>query len=181
MKQSFIMLACLLCLIEAVNGQSSDVLVLKRKDGRRVSSLQQGGIVSLRERSGARYSGRIVRIERDTVRIEIYDIRSVSTPMGGIFFDTIARQPITLDYRNIEAISKPAQGFRYLRNGTLLRWSGIAFGSLHLLNAAIYKEPVIWGQLAVAGTVAGTGFLLRRLYRDEYVVGRRYTWQYIDL
>jgi hypothetical protein len=181
MKQSFLMLASILCLMESANSQSSDVLVLKRKDGRRVASLMQGGIASLRERTGARYSGRILRIEKDTIRMEIYDIRTIGTPMGGVLFDTISRQPVKIDYRDIEAISKPTQSFRFVRNGFLMKWSGIAFASLHLLNAAIYKEPVIWDQLAVAGTVTATGILLGRLYRDEYIIGRRYAWQYIDL
>jgi hypothetical protein len=181
MKQSILMLACLICLMESANSQSSDVLVLKRKDGRRVASLMQGGVVSLRERSGARYSGRIVRIDKDTIRMEIYDIRSMSTPMGGVWFDTISRQPVTLDYRDIQAIVKPPQSFRFVRNGQLMKWSGIVFGSLHLLNAAIYKEPVIWDQLALAGSVLATGVLLGRLYKDEFIIGRRYAWQYIDL
>lgn len=181
MKQSLIMLVGLLCLLETANSQSSDVLVLKRKDGRRVASLMQGHTVSLRERSGAQYTGRIVRIEKDTIRMEIYDVRTMGTSIGGVIFDTISRQPVIVDYRNVEAISKPPQSFRFIRNGFLMKWSGIAFTSLHLLNAAIYKEPVIWDQLAVAGTVTLTGFLLGRFYRDEYLIGRRYVWQYVDL
>lgn len=164
-----------------VCGQSSDVLVLKRKDGRRMASFMQGGSISFLENSGARYSGKILRIELDTIFFEIYDIRRVATSMGGILFDTVSRFPVKVDHRNILSVVKPPRSFGYVRNGSLIKWSGIGYGILHLLNAAISKEPIVGMQLAAAGVATGAGFLMGRLYKDSYELGRRFNWQYLDL
>jgi hypothetical protein len=166
---------------ETVSGQSSDVLVLKRRDGRRMASYMQGSGISFLERSGARFSGRIVRIDQDTIRFEIYDIRRMTTMTGGVLFDTVARMPVRVDYRDIVSVVKPSRSFGFISNGRLLKWSGIGFGTLHLLNAAISKEPVLFPQIAAAGAVTTTGYLLGFLYKDSYVLGRKYQWQYLDL
>lgn len=181
MRSIIALLLLCLCLMETVHGQSSDVLVLKRKDGRRVASYMQGTDISFMERSGARYSGRIVRIDQDTIRLEIYDIRRIVTTMGGVLFDTVARMPVWVDYRDIVSVVKPPRSFMFIRNGSLMKWSGIGFGTLHLLNAAISKEPVLVVQMAAAGVVTATGYLLGFLYKDSYVPGRKYQWQYLDL
>lgn len=146
-----------------------------------MASFMQGGSISFLEKSGARYSGKILRIEQDTIFFEIYDIRRVATSMGGILFDTVSRFPVRVDHRDILSVVKPPRSFGYVRNGRLLKWSGIGYGILHLLNAAISKEPIIGVQLAAAGVATGTGFLLGRMYNDSFVLGRRYSWQYLDL
>lgn len=170
-----------ICRMETTSGQSSDVLVLKRRDGRRISSYMQGGQISFEEKSGARHSGTILRIDRDTIYLELYDIRRLTTSLGGIAFDTVSRFPLRVDHRDIISIVKPPRGFGYVRNGSLIKWSGIGYGILHLLNAAISKEPVVGIQMAAAGAVTGVGFLIGRRYKDSFVLGRRYNWQYLDL
>lgn len=141
----------------------------------------QGGQIAFLEKSGAGYSGKILRIDRDTILIEMYDIRRIANSLGGIYFDTISRFQALVDHRNIISVQKPPQSFGYIRNGSLIKWSGIGYGVLHLLNAAISKEPVVGSQLGAAVLATGVGFLLGRLYRDSYVLGRRYQWQYLDL
>ena len=167
--------------METVSGQSSDVLLLKRRDGKRMGRFMAGGQISFEERSGARYSGKIVRIDQDTIYFEIYDIRRLTTSMGGILFDTVSRFPVKVDHRDILSVVKPPQSFGYVRNGSLIKWSGIGYGILHLMNAAISKEPVIGVQLAAAGAATGVGFLIGSRYKDSFVLGRRYSWQYLDL
>jgi hypothetical protein len=167
--------------LETVSGQSSDVLILKRKDGKRMIRFMQGGKISFLEKSGARYDGKIIRIENDTILIELYDIRRLTTSMGGIVFDTVSRLPVKVDHRDILSVVKPPQSFGYVRNGSLIKWSGIGYGVLHLLNAAISKEPLVATQMAAAGTATAVGYVLGRLYKDSFILGRRYSWQYLDL
>ena len=181
MKPIIAIIFLLICLMETVVGQSSDVLVLKRRDGKRIIRYMQGGQISFVEKTGAHYSGNILRIDRDTILMEMYDIRRVSTSMGGILFDTVSRFPVKVDHRDITSVIKPPQSFGFVRNGSLLKWSGIGYSVLHLLNAAISKEPVVGVQLATAAVATGVGYLMGRLYKDSYVLGRRYSWQYLDL
>jgi hypothetical protein len=35
--------------------------------------------------------------------------------------------------------------------------------------------------MAAAGVATGAGYLMGRLYKDSFVLGRRYSWQYLDL
>ncbi len=141
----------------------------------------QGGQIAFLEKSGARYSGKILRIDRDTILMEMYDIRRMSTSTGGLIFDTVSRFQIKVDHRDSVSVVKPPQSFAYIRNGSLIKWSGIGYGVLHLLNAAISKEPVVGSQLAAAVLATGVGFLLGKIYNDSFVLGRRYNWQYLDL
>jgi hypothetical protein len=165
----------------SLSGQSSDILVLKRKDGKRMISFMQGGQISFLEKSGASYAGKILRIDRDTILMEMYDIRRQATSLGGVIFDTVSRFQALVDHRDIISVVKQPQSFRYIRNGSLIKWSGIGYGVLHLLNAAILKEPVVVGQLGAAAVATGVGFMMGRLYSGSYVLGRRYKWQYLDL
>lgn len=161
--------------------QSSDLIVLKRRDGRRIQTFMPGTSISVDEFSGAVHSGRIRRIDRDTIQLEVFDVRRLSTSMGGVIFDTVSRQLLFIHYKDIASVLKPVRGFGYLRNGSLIRWSAIAYSLLHVANAVLSKEPVIPLQLGTAGAALGAGILLGRLYRDSYTIGRRYRWNYIDM
>jgi hypothetical protein len=180
MKPGVIIFICLF-ITESLSSQSSDVLVLKRRDGKRMSSFMQGGQISFLEKSGASYSGKILRIDRDTILMEMYDIRRQATSMGGLIFDTVSRFQVLVDHRDIISVVKKPQSFSYIRNGSLIKWTGIGYGVLHLLNAAISKEPVIVVQIGAAALTTGVGFMMGRMYSSSYVLGRRYKWQYLDL
>ena len=57
---------------------------------------------------------------------------------------------------------------------------GAGYAVLHVLNAAYLGQPVLWPNMAVAGGVAATGYLMNKLRSNRYMIGKKYKLIYIN-
>ena len=59
--------------------------------------------------------------------------------------------------------------------------AGISYAILHVVNAPILDQPILPGQLAIAGGITATGIVLNRIHKNTVRLGKKYHLQYISL
>ena len=161
--------------------QGSDLLLLKKGKGKTLQTFFAGSSIHFIDISNREESGVIKKIENDTLFIKYYDIRQRYTMWGTTVMDTVTAALDKYHYNEIKAIYKPGKSFEFIRNGTLFMLGGAAYAILHLANAAIQKQPVDGKTMAIAGSVAATGFMMRLLRKYTYPIGTKYQLSYIGL
>ncbi len=175
-----ILLTCILLFNKLLFSQS-DFIVIKKKNGRTVKSLYSGIYIRFFTPSGNEISGMIRKIEKDTIYLTYYDIRMLPNQWGTRVQDTVAAYFSRYHYNEIYAVPKDRQSFEFVRDGTIFMLGGVAYAALHLFNAAYLKDKVDGKTMAIAGTVAATGFVMKKLRRKMFVVGRKYKLQYMKV
>lgn len=166
-----------------VKGQQSpsDMILLKDRHGRTVKTLFSGLPIYFIDVAGRDVSGVIRKIARDSVFIQYYDIRKAYTQWGTSVMDTVTTFLIPVYYKEIKVIPKEHQHFEFVRDGTLFIIAGTGYAALHLINTAIQGGSVNGTSLAIAGGVAVTGLVMRKLRKKSYIVGKKYTLQYVNM
>ena len=164
-----------------VLSQGTDILVLKKRNGRTMKTFVRGSFIQFRDISGRTESGTLVRIANDSIYLRNYDIRSSYTMWGTMVLDTVSASLTRYHYRELAYIAKPAKSFEFVRNGTLFMLGGTSYAVLHLVNGAIKKEPIDMQTVAFSGAVAATGFLMMKLRKYYYPVGDKYRLNYINM
>lgn len=177
------MLVCLysMLFIYEVKGQASlDMVVLRNNQNRTVKSFFSGIPISFSDKTGQQYSGTIKKVASDSIFIQQYDIRRAATMWGTQVQDTVSSFLLKFHTNEIVWIAKPRSSLELFRNGTLLMLGGAGYSILHLINAAYLKEPVLWSNLAISGVAIAGGYLLRKLRRNRYTIGKKYKLVYIN-
>lgn len=177
----WLLAAMLISLTNGSSAQGSDILVLKKGNGRTLHSYFKGTNIHFIDVSGHENAGIIRKIDKDSVFIQYQDIRMRYTMWGTSVADTISTFFHAYHYNEIAAIMKPARSFGFIRNGSLFILAGTGYSLLHVVNAAIKKEQIDPATLAVAGTIALGGLLLQKLQNNSYRIGRRFELKYIDM
>jgi hypothetical protein len=174
--------AAILLFITPVSfAQGSDILLLKKRNGKTQEKYLRGATIQFTDNTGRTTEGTIGKIDKDSIFILTHDIRQRYTQWGTAASDTISAFLNPYHFREITTIRKPVKGFGFIRNGTLFIIGGTAYGLLHLVNAAILKEKVDGKTMALAGGVALSGWLIKKLHRYHYRIGSNYHLTYIDL
>jgi hypothetical protein len=175
---------CLLVFILCVYGsgytQGSDLLLLKNKT-KTLQTFFAGSFIHFSDINGREESGVIKKIERDTLFIIHHDIRRGYNMWGTSVADTVAAFLNRYHYNEIQALYKPPKSFEFIRNGTLFMIAGTGYAVLHLANSAIQSEPVDGKTLAIAGGVAAVGFIMNKLRKYEYTIGKNYQLVYVGM
>jgi hypothetical protein len=163
------------------SAQQSDILLLKKKNGRTVKSFFGGSFIYFIDQSGREMSGVIKKIERDTLFIQYFDVRRAYTRWGTTVADTITAYLFRYHYNEIRAIPKSLSAFEFVRDGTIFMIGGVGYAALHLINSAIQEEEVVGKTVAIAGGVAVAGFIMKKLRKKKYVMGKKYSLQYVNM
>ena len=71
--------------------------------------------------------------------------------------------------------------FSLFRLAFAIMIAGISYAILHVVNAPILNQPIIPGQLAVAGGITASGIVLNRIHKNTVRLGRKHYLQYIPL
>ncbi len=176
---------CLLVFILCVYGtgytQGSDLLLLKKNKTKTMQTFFAGSFIHFSDINGREESGVIKKIERDTLFIIHHDIRRGYNMWGTSVADTVAAFLNRYHYNEIQALYKPPESFEFIRNGTLFMIAGGGYAVLHLANSAIQSEPVDGTSLAIAGGVAAVGFIMKKLRKYEYTIGKKYQLVYVGM
>jgi hypothetical protein len=164
--------------------QPSDLLVLK-KHGRTIKSFFPGDEFYFFTSSG-NYSGFIRSINRDSIFLVQYDIRPMMTGIGVYIQDTISAYYFSVNYKQITGIGKNQKGhFDWTASGGALMGGGIILTTVGLgtwifskPNTQYYASPYLVGAAAL---MAGVGYLLLRSKSKGFVLGKKYTLEYIKV
>lgn len=184
MKNTLISWLCLFITFTAsnnTNAQGSDMVVLKRGTDKTLKTYLAGSQIHFITIAGNEVEGNIKKIERDSLFIHTYDSRAAYTMWGTSFWDTVSVSLSRYHISEIREIIKPRSGFGFIKNGYLFMIAGISYAILHVVNAPILDQPIIPGQLAVAGGITASGIVLNRIHKNTVRLGKKHYLQYIPI
>jgi uncharacterized membrane protein YccF (DUF307 family) len=163
------------------DAQGSDMVVLKKGADKTLKTYIAGSQIHFITIAGNEVEGNIKKIERDSLFIHTYDSRAAYTMWGTSFWDTVSVSLSRYHISEIREIIKPRSGFGFIKNGYLFMIAGISYAILHVVNAPILDQPIIPGQLAVAGGITASGVALNRIHKNTVRLGKKHYLQYIPL
>jgi hypothetical protein len=166
--------------------QMSDFISLKRTNNRHVASYFKGSRIELQHVNGQVITGPIEDVRNDSVFVRQWHIVSYITQLGTSKVDTLGSMVYGFHYQEIFRIfHDKRQSWGFVRNGSIFMIGGVGYIVLNVLNGWYRKEPIgdadNLKSLAIAGGVAGGGFLLNRLHRYREKNGKKYKIQYIKM
>ena len=185
MRVLYILLAAL-ALSYTGFSQMSDFISLKRTNNRHVASYFKGSRIELQHVNGQVITGPIEDVRNDSVFVRQWHIVSYITQLGTSKVDTLGSMVYGFHYQEIFRIfHDKRQSWGFVRNGSIFMIGGVGYIVLNVLNGWYRKEPIgdadNLKSLAIAGGVAGGGFLLNRLHRYREKNGKKYKIQYIKM
>ncbi len=162
--------------------QQGDFIILK-KNQRTIKTLFAGSPVSFTTATGI-YTGKINKIEKDTLFVIQYDIRKVFTNLGVYMIDTISSTQTAFHYKDVTSINKQTSGFNWAASGESLLGGGILLTTVGLGTWIFTKpgtqyhasSPLVLG----SATLAGLGYLLMTQNRQIIKFGKKYSLEYIS-
>lgn len=182
MKKQILMLLLCFVTMEIVAQQhgSFDMVVLRDKNNRTVKSYFQGIPIVFGTKSGRYVDGNVKKIEHDSIFIQKYDVRRAMTVWGTQVQDTVGLFWTAYHTNEVAWIKKPKAKFEFVRDGTIFMIGGAAYTALHLFNSAYLKEPVNWTTVGISMGIAAAGFVMHKLRKRQYVIGKGYELKYIN-
>jgi len=185
MRGLFILLAVLAASYSGFS-QMSDFISLKRTNNRHVASYFKGSRIELQHVNGQVISGPIEDVRNDSVFVRQWHIVSYITQLGTSKVDTLGSMVYGFHYQEIFRIfHDKRQSWGFVRNGAIFMIGGVGYIVLNVLNGWYRKEPIgdadNLKSLAIAGGVAGGGFLLNRLQRYREKNGKKYKINYVKM
>ncbi|MEJ7769070.1 MAG: hypothetical protein WKF89_14730 [Chitinophagaceae bacterium] len=184
--RSFFLLTVFASLAVTGFSQPSDFISVKKRNNRTLRSYFTGSAISCQTVYGNYLGGMVYAIRNDSVFIKEYDVRSGPNMWGVAKTDTLGTYVVGVHYKDIEVVDiKKRQSFGYIRNGTLLIVGGLGYAVLNIINGKYLNESITGPEnrksLGIALGVAGTGFLMNRLYKYNNSKKRRYRIEYIRM
>jgi hypothetical protein len=160
--------------------QTSDFIVVKKRNGRSVKSFFPGVHIAFQTYDKRQASGLITAIHNDSVFVQEYDIRQVINFVGIPVWDTLGHYLSGFNYKEIETVEvSQRMRLQEVRPGPILIVGGTGYALLNVINGAYLHESVTSSKnltsLGIAAGAVGTGFLVnyiskqRRKYHVEYV------------
>lgn len=185
MRGLFILLAVLAASYSGFS-QMSDFISLKRTNNRHVASYFKGSRIELQHVNGQVINGPIEDVRNDSVFVRQWHIVSYITQLGTSKVDTLGSMVYGFHYQEIFRIfHDKRQSWGFVRNGAIFMIGGVGYIVLNVLNGWYRKEPIgdadNLKSLAIAGGVAGGGFLLNRLHRYREKNGKKYKINYVKM
>jgi hypothetical protein len=155
-------LAFLLLLLPVCSFSQTDLLMLK-KNGQHVITYSEGMEINMETIYQQWFEGTISAIRHDSIFLD-------GTPFH---------------YKEIMAIQRQRKGLNYKADGIILMAAGGAWLVIGAVNGLYRGDPAnTWITPAgyiIAGTLIAGGFALTRLETKKYVIGKKYTLEYLNL
>lgn len=177
----FLFFCTLLAHCGQILAQGSDMVVLKKGPERTLKTYLSGTQIHFVTIAGTEVQGRIRKIEKDSVFINIYDERAAYTMWGTSFWDTVSVGLSKYHIKEIREIFKPREKFSFIKNGLIFMMGGTSYAILHSVNALYLKQPIIPSTMLISGGVALTGLVLNKVHKRTVRLGNKYYLQYIPI
>lgn len=171
----------IVCVYSLGYSQGSDLLLLKKSRTKTIQTFFAGSYIHFTDINGREESGVIKKIERDTLFIIHHDVRRAYNMWGTSVADTVSAFLNRYHYNEIKAVYKPPKSFEFIRNGTLFMIGGTGYAVLHLANSAIQSQKVDGKTMAIAGGVAAVGFIMYKMRKYKYTIGKKFQLTYIGM
>jgi hypothetical protein len=187
MKQT-ILFILLLAITKVTLSQTSDFIVLKKRNNRTIKTYYPGAFISAHTYNGFAVNGFIKEIRNDSLIILQEETRLVAADFGSIV-DTVSYR-IGVDYREIKTFHYTGdytwgrkRGFAQITLPKLMKIGGIGFIILELVNSTYRKESLSENNkalpLAIAAGVAATGFAFTYFQNKSDKAGGKYKVVYV--
>jgi hypothetical protein len=187
MKQT-ILFILLLAITEVTLSQTSDFVVLKKRNNRTIKTYYPGAFISAHTYNGFSVNGFIKEIRNDSLIILQQETRLVGTEFGSAV-DTMS-YTIGVDYHEIKTFHYTGdyswgrkRGFAQITLPKLMKIGGVGFIVLELINSSYRKESISENNkvvpLALAAGVAATGFAITYFQNKSDKAGGKYKVVYV--
>ena len=187
MKQA-LLLILLVSIAEVSLSQTSDFIVLKKRNNRTIKTYYPGAFISAITYNGFSINGFIKEIRHDSVII-LQQERQLKGTEFGTTLDTMS-YTIGVDYREIKSFHYTSQytwgrkrGFAEVTIPRLMKLGGVGFLVLELFNTAYRKESISANNklvpLGIAAGVAATGFAITYFQNRSDKAGGKYKVVYV--
>ncbi|MEO7522513.1 MAG: hypothetical protein ABIT58_00385 [Ferruginibacter sp.] len=176
------MLIILLLTSFASFGQTSDFIILKKKD-KPVRSYFPGTQIEFVSTTGAYRNAVITGIYEDTLFMKEYIIRTMITQFGFYVTDTLGSYSYAYNYHDIKSIGKKEKtGFNVRGSGAALLGGGllltVASGVVYLADRKKFSPALLGASVGLAGL----GYLMSQAGSKPIVIGKKkYRLEYVDL
>lgn len=178
----------LLSVTEVSLSQTSDFVVLKKRNNRTIKTYYPGVFISASTYNGFSINGFIKDIRNDTLVILQQERRLMATDFGSAV-DTMS-YTIGVDYHEIKKFHYTSQytwgrkrGFAQITLPRLMKVGGVGFLVLELFNTAYRKESITADNkivpLGIAAGVAATGFAFTYFQNKSDKAGGKYKVVYV--
>lgn len=187
MKQALLFIL-LVSIAEVTLSQSSDFIVLKKRNNRTIKTYYPGAFISAVTYNGFAINGFIKEIRHDSIII-LQQERQLMPTEFGTAVDTMS-YTIGIDYHNIKTFHYTSQytwgrkrGFAQITLPRLMRVGGVGFLALELINTGYRKESITANNkmlsLGIAAGVAATGFAITYFQNRSDKAGGKYKVVYV--
>ena len=187
MKQTLLFIL-LVSIAEVTLSQTSDFIVLKKRNNRTLKTYYPGAFISGTTYNGFSINGFVKEIRNDSVIILQQQRQLVGTEFGTTL-DTVSFI-VGMDYREIKTFHYTGEytwgrkrGFAEVTIPKLMKIGGLSFLVLELVNTAYRKESISQDNkmvpLAIAAGVAATGFAITYFQNKADKAGGKYKVVYV--
>jgi hypothetical protein len=187
MKQTLLFIL-LVSIAEVSLSQTSDFIVLKKRNNRTLKTYYPGAFISASTYNDFPINGFIKEIRNDSVII-LQQQRQLMATEFGTEVDTMS-YTLSVDYHQIKAFHYTSQytwgrkrGFAEVTLPKLMKYGGIGFIVLELINTAYRKESITEDNkmvsLGIAAGVAATGFAITYFQNKADKAGGKYKVVYV--
>ena len=187
MKQTLLIIV-LVSIAKVSLSQTSDFIVLKKRNNRTLKTYYPGAFISATTYNGFSINGFIKEIRNDSVIILQQQRQLVGTEFGTTL-DTVS-YTMGVDYHEIKTFHYTSEytwgrkrGFAEITIPRLMKVGGVGFLILELVNTAYRKESITKDNkmvpLGIAAGVAATGFAISYFQNKADKAGGKYKVVYV--
>lgn len=186
--QRLLLVTVLIGFSQFIFSQGNDFIVVKKKNGRIVKTLNTGNAVIFQLKSKDYVNGWIENIKDDSLFIRIYNRQTFMTPMGFTVLDTVSIYLKPFYYKDISRV-KIYYRRRFIRSkiDRILIGLGAIYFVTNLINAAYHKtsvtDPENLKRLGISLAAVGTGILMRKkvIDVDNHFSTKRHRIEYVNM
>jgi hypothetical protein len=158
----------LIVLPACVHAQLSDIISVRKKNGRTIQSFTKGSPIIFINPASQTVEGRIHEIRDDSVFVTRMDIRTYYTQLGATVTDTIAAAIFAYHYKELTRIRiYHKKGTMRNLTSSVLMIGGAAYIVLNVVNGLYLGEPIAdannLGKLGIAAGAVAVGFAMKKL------------------
>lgn len=161
----------------ATFAQASDFILFKKND-RTVKTYFAGSQIIFTSNTGANIEANILAIRNDSLFLQQYITRPVTTSMGFYILDTTFYY-YQYHYKQIAAIGKTGRHFDWAGSGGVLMGGGllltVASGVVYLADNKKFSPELLGASVALFGV----GYLLSKISGKGMVIGKKYSLEYV--
>jgi len=165
----------------SLSAQNTDFIILK-KGSKTIKTYFGGSNIEFVTTSGAYRDGVISRIKKDSIYIQEFLIRRLTTQLGFYIIDTAGSFSYVYHYKQVKSIGREQKNFNWRGSGAALLGGGtlltLGSGVMYVSDREKFS-PVL---MAASTGLATAGYFMGKSGNKGIVIGKKnYRLQYMNL